>query len=46
VERHCRAALADYKVPERFEQLESLPENFLGKVEKKVLRERAAHLFG
>jgi len=46
VARHCRKALADYKVPERFEQLEALPENFLGKVEKKVLRERAAHLFG
>lgn len=46
VERHCRAALADYKVPERFERLEALPENFLGKVEKKVLRERATHLFG
>jgi acyl-CoA synthetase (AMP-forming)/AMP-acid ligase II len=46
VERHCRAALADYKVPEKFEQLDALPENFLGKVEKKMLRERAAHLFG
>jgi non-ribosomal peptide synthetase component E (peptide arylation enzyme) len=33
-------------VPERFEQLDALPENFLGKVEKKVLRERAVHLFG
>ena len=46
VEQHCRNALANYKVPERFEQLEALPENFLGKVEKKVLRERAAQLFG
>jgi crotonobetaine/carnitine-CoA ligase len=46
VERHCREALADYKVPERFERLDALPENFLGKVEKKVLRERATHLFG
>ena len=46
VERHCRAALADYKVPERFERLDALPENFLGKVEKKALRERAGRLFG
>ena len=45
VERHCRAALADYKVPERFERLEALPENFLGKVEKKTLRDRASRLF-
>lgn len=46
VERHCRAVLADYKVPEHFQQLAALPENFLGKVEKKVLRERATQLFG
>jgi crotonobetaine/carnitine-CoA ligase len=46
VERHCRAALADYKVPERFERLDALPENFLGKVEKKALRQRATELFG
>ncbi|MDR3534205.1 MAG: class I adenylate-forming enzyme family protein [Rhodopila sp.] len=46
VERHCREALADYKVPERFELLDALPENFLGKVEKKVLRERAVQRFG
>jgi carnitine-CoA ligase len=46
VERHCRTVLADYKVPEGFHQLAALPENFLGKVEKKVLRERAVQLFG
>ncbi len=45
VERHCREKLADYKVPERFEGLEALPENFLGKVEKKTLRDRAVQLF-
>ena len=44
IERHCREKLADYKVPERFEQVAALPENFLGKVEKKALRERAAQL--
>jgi crotonobetaine/carnitine-CoA ligase len=46
IERHCRTTLADYKVPERLERLDALPENFLGKVEKKALRERAVQLFG
>ena len=45
VERHCRATLADYKVPERFEVLPALPENFLGKIEKKLLRDQASRLF-
>jgi len=33
-------------VPERFERLDALPENFLGKVEKKLLREQAARRYG
>lgn len=42
----CGKHLADYKVPERVVSLEKLPENFLGKVEKRALRERAIAMFG
>jgi fatty-acyl-CoA synthase len=35
----CRARLAGFKVPKRFEFAASLPRNALGKVEKRVLRE-------
>jgi acyl-CoA synthetase (AMP-forming)/AMP-acid ligase II len=36
----CRTGLAGYKVPRRFEFMPSLPRNALGKVEKRVLRDR------
>ena len=36
----CRSRLAGYKVPKRFELMASLPRNALGKVEKRVLRDR------
>ena len=42
----CRKHLADYKVPERVAQLDKLPENFLGKVEKRALRDLAVKMFG
>ena len=37
---HCRANLADYKVPKRFELVDELPRQPNGKVLKRVLRER------
>ncbi len=43
---HCAAQLAAYKVPEHIVALEVMPENFLGKVEKKLLREMARAKFG
>lgn len=42
---HCAAQLAAYKVPEHVVTLETMPENFLGKVEKKLLREMARARF-
>ena len=33
----CRANLASFKVPRRFEYLEALPRNALGKVQKHLL---------
>ena len=41
----CAAELANYKVPEHIVTLDALPENFLGKVEKKLLREMAREKF-
>ncbi len=37
----CRESLAGFKVPARFLELEALPRNAMGKVERRVLRERA-----
>ncbi|MCU1360058.1 MAG: AMP-dependent synthetase and ligase, partial [Ilumatobacteraceae bacterium] len=37
----CTTTLADYKVPQVVEIIDALPRNFLGKIERKVLRERA-----
>jgi long-chain acyl-CoA synthetase len=38
LEAHCRAALAGYKIPRRWEQVETLPRNAYGKVLKRELR--------
>ena len=38
----CRARLAGFKLPARFIFLDALPRNALGKVERPVLRQRAA----
>lgn len=37
---HCRALLANFKVPKRVERVDALPRNAMGKVQKNVLRER------
>jgi malonyl-CoA/methylmalonyl-CoA synthetase len=37
---HCKTRLANFKVPKRVEVLDALPRNAMGKVQKKVLRER------
>ena len=42
---HCASQLAPYKVPEHVATLAAMPENFLGKVEKKLLREMAREMF-
>jgi acyl-CoA synthetase (AMP-forming)/AMP-acid ligase II len=36
----CREHLAPYEVPSRFEFIEQIPRNVLGKALKKVLREQ------
>jgi acyl-CoA synthetase (AMP-forming)/AMP-acid ligase II len=38
---HCRERLANYKVPKRVELMDELPRTGSGKVQKRVLRERA-----
>ncbi|WP_109793442.1 class I adenylate-forming enzyme family protein [Minwuia thermotolerans] len=43
---HCRRFLADYKVPAHVASVDELPENFLGKVEKRTLRDLAVGRFG
>ena len=37
---HCRAQLANFKVPKRVETIDALPRNAMGKVQKNLLRER------
>jgi malonyl-CoA/methylmalonyl-CoA synthetase len=37
---HCRALLANFKVPKRVETIDALPRNAMGKVQKNLLRER------
>jgi len=39
---HCRARLANFKVPKRVEIVDMLPRNAMGKVQKNLLRERFA----
>ena len=41
-----RARLAAYKLPKRLIVVDDLPRNSMGKVEKKLLRERYASLYG
>lgn len=42
---HLRAELAGYKIPKQFIFVEELPRNFLGKLQKHVLKEQYKHLF-
>jgi acyl-CoA synthetase (AMP-forming)/AMP-acid ligase II len=42
LEGHCRETLAGYKIPRRYEVVDSLPRNAYGKVLKRELRERLA----
>ena len=37
---HCKAQLANFKVPKRVELIDALPRNAMGKVQKNLLRER------
>ena len=38
LEEACRAQLASFKVPKRFERIDKLPRNAMGKVQKNLLR--------
>lgn len=40
LDRACRQALAGYKCPKAYELIDELPRNAMGKIDKKVLRER------
>ena len=42
---HCTELLADYKVPQHIVIVETLPETFLGKLDKKLLRTMAEERF-
>jgi acyl-CoA synthetase (AMP-forming)/AMP-acid ligase II len=42
VRAHCKALLANFKVPKQVEVIDVLPRNAMGKVQKNVLRERFA----
>ncbi len=42
----CRARLAAYKAPKRILLVDELPRNAMGKVQKNLLRQRYADLFG
>jgi long-chain acyl-CoA synthetase len=41
---HCQQNLAKYKTPRYVELVDALPRTNIGKIQKKALRERAAHL--
>ena len=45
LEIRCREKLAGFKVPRRWIQLEALPRNTMGKVQKNLLRDEYAHSF-
>jgi acyl-CoA synthetase (AMP-forming)/AMP-acid ligase II len=42
LERHCRDSLASFKVPRRYEFVDTLPRNAAGKILKRELREKYA----
>lgn len=42
IEAACRASFASFKIPRRFEIVEKLPRNALGKVQKHLLKKAAA----
>ena len=42
LDHHCRAALAAFKVPRRYEFVEALPRNAAGKILKRELRDKYA----
>jgi crotonobetaine/carnitine-CoA ligase len=44
--RHCKEMIADYKVPQRVLTIEAMPEDFLGKVDRKGLRRAAVEQLG
>ena len=45
LESACREKLAGFKVPRRWVQLQTLPRNTMGKVQKNLLREDYANSF-
>ena len=42
LKRHCQEHLAPFKVPRNFETLDALPQSANGKIQKRILRDRAA----
>jgi long-chain acyl-CoA synthetase len=42
IEQHCRAQLAGYKVPRRFDFVDAMPRNEVGKVSRRNLRDARA----
>ena len=42
INEHCRARLAPYKVPKRFELVDQLPQISIGKIDRSALRRLAA----
>jgi malonyl-CoA/methylmalonyl-CoA synthetase len=42
----CKAQLAGFKVPKRVLVVDDLPRNAMGKVQKKLLRDEYADLYG
>jgi malonyl-CoA/methylmalonyl-CoA synthetase len=42
----CKAQLAGFKVPKRVLVVDDLPRNAMGKVQKKLLRDQYADLYG
>jgi len=42
LKKHCQARLASYQVPTRFELVDELPRNAMGKILKRVLRDKWA----